>query len=270
MQSYQSILLVPPTYFDIIDVKNPHMKENQGTLDKDKAKLQWLLWFNALQKTGKPIHLLDPLPGAEDMVFCANPSFLYKKICVPSRMRYPSRQKEVKAHVDWFKKNGFEIKDCIPSNMFFEGHGDAIWHPGKFLLWGGVGPRSEKRAYEILQKELQIPIINLNLVSDEFYHLDTCFCPIDEKTLLYFPEAFDTHGKNLIESHFSQRLEVTKEEALKMACNAVVWEKDFFIEKGMSRICVQMKTWGYSVNELDTSEFRKSGGSLFCMKQFIP
>ena len=41
---------------------------------------------------------------------------------------------------------------------------------------------------------LGIPTMPLELTDARFYHLDTCFCPLDEQTAIYYPAAFDDYA----------------------------------------------------------------------------
>ena len=137
-------LLCMPDYYDVIDVKNPHMAGNVGNVDKNKALLQWTGVRDALVKAGTPVRLIPPLEGLEDMVFTANQvlpgrSPTGEKICLLSNMRYPSRKKEVPAFEEWFRARGYHIERLSRSDWLFEGQGDALWHPMRQCLWGGYG-----------------------------------------------------------------------------------------------------------------------------------
>ena len=66
---------------------------------------------------------------------------------------------------------------------------------------------------------------------------------------------------------------VTSSEAdavSRMACNAAVWRsKTAIIQKGATAAAGHMRAMGLDVIEVDTSEFVKSGGSVYCMKQYL-
>ena len=139
----QTVLLCPPEYFEIIDVKNPFMHDQIGRVNHAAAQHQWQELKAAYDRIGIRVETLIPLPGCEDMVFCANPVFVGvnsegRRLCVPSTMKYASRQREVGPAVEWFKSNGYEFQNANPDNLYFEGGGDAIWHPGRALIWGGL------------------------------------------------------------------------------------------------------------------------------------
>ena len=46
--------------------------------------------------------------------------------------------------------------------------------------------------------------------------------------------------------------------------------KHFIVHKGNERTVSELKANGITVIEVDTSQFLKSGGSVFCMKMMLP
>jgi N-dimethylarginine dimethylaminohydrolase len=104
-------------------------------------------------------------------------------------------------------------------------------------------------------------------VCPDFYHLDTAICVLGPDTCMAFMGAFDEEGKALVRAMFAQVLEVTREEAMQFACNACsVDGETVFIQRGISRVNQELIGLGFKVREFDTSEYMKSGGSVFCMK----
>ena len=180
------VLLCPPDHFDVVDVKNAFMRGQK--VDRAKAREQWDALAATFRAIGLAVETLPPTAGCEDMVFCANPSFTGlgaggKKIAVISVMKHASRQREVEGHRAWFLARGYDV---IGSPVLFEGGGDACWHPGKRIIWGGYGQRSVAEVYPFLEEVFGAKALTLELKTD-FYHLDTCFCPLDGKTVLYYP-----------------------------------------------------------------------------------
>ena len=66
-------------------------------------------------------------------------------------------------------------------------------------------------------------MVSLQLIDPRFYHLDTCFAPLQDGSLLYYPAAFDEASLEKIEAVYSKekRLAVQESDALAFACNAV-------------------------------------------------
>ncbi len=211
------------------------------------------------------------------MVFCANQSLPYidtegNKHAIMSIMHADERTDEVPYIEQWYRQNGYEIHHLDPKSITdFEGCGDAIWHTGRRLLWGGYGHRSSVEAYETVSEMLGLPVIALELVDEAFYHLDTCLCVLNETTVLIYPGAFTEEGLRLINSVFGQVITANEYEAkAQFACNATCPDgKHVVIQEGCTDVNKKLRDAGFSVHEVDTSEYLKSGGSVFCMKQLL-
>ncbi len=267
------VLLCPPDHFRVVDVKNPFMEGQIGKVDRRKARRQWDRLKQVLTGLDLRVEAVTPLPDCEDMVFAANQTFVGldesgRRLCVPSRMRHPSRRREVPVFANWFRREGYQVVDLADEDEFFEGGGDAIWHPGRGLIWGGAGPRSQPSIYPRLAKTFGVPALLLELATERFYHLDTCFCPLDEFTALIHPPAFSPRSLKLIRSVFAHVIETTPQEAeTAMACNAAVFpQRRVVIQQGAPRIKRELEAARFEVTEVETGEFLKSGGSVFCMK----
>ncbi|MCB0327489.1 MAG: hypothetical protein KDD52_07715 [Bdellovibrionales bacterium] len=269
----KKFLLCPPEYFKVIDQKNPHMKDQEGKVNYDLAQQQWKKVKKAFAQSYE-VFTVPATESLEDMVFSANPVFVGKdsegeKICVLANMVHPSRRKEVAAFQEWFEQQGYRM--ChIPDGQFFEGYGDALWHPGRRLIWAGHGFRSDSKVYDQLGQIFDSDVVSLKLQHEYFYHLDTCLSPISQSVALYFPGAFDRAGQDLIQTLFSDAIEVPEQEALYgFACNSFGIDQKVFIHQGNTHSCKELEKRGYEVIELDTSEFIKSGGSVSCMKAMV-
>lgn len=280
MESPMRILTCTPDFFEVKDVKNVHMQGNIGKASTEIAKDQWYNIKKIYQKLVEERILLSyselsSLSDAEDMVFAANPAAAWlsssgQKQLVLSNMVHPSRQLEVPLFKDFFQNIGYEIIS-IPSDLSFEGNGDLIAHPTKRLLYGGYGKRTIKSAHEYLAKKIETPIVLLQLVDDRFYHLDTCFHPIDKDTVMVCPEAFDLSSFEIIKMLFKNVIRISAQENaafFALNCNTIVKDakRICVIHYGSTTVYNHLQQLGFQVKEVDTSEFMKSGGSVFCMK----
>jgi N-dimethylarginine dimethylaminohydrolase len=272
----RSILMCPPDHFDVVDVKNPHMEGKLGTVDTGRARAQWEALKRAFEAEGVPVATLPPIEGCEDMVFAANQTFPGidaegRRICILSRMKHASRQREVPGYARWFADHGYQVAEPIPPGCLFEGCGDAIWHPGRRLIWAGYGHRSEREAHTVLAEWFDATVRILRLVDPHFYHLDTCLCPLDERAALYCPDAFEPQGVELLRDGFDELIAVDLDEAVRaLGCNGTALPNGaVVIEQRAERTIARLTAAGYRPVPVDTGEFLKSGGSVFCMKQFV-
>jgi N-dimethylarginine dimethylaminohydrolase len=271
------VLMCAPDHYQILSIKNPYMAREVGGADVKKARRQWEELKDIFDAVGVPVSLIEPAEGLEDMVFCANQSLAGtrpngEKVALLSAMRHPSRRKEVESFERWYKEHGYRVvKLKAGGHATFEGSGDAVWHPGKRLIWGGFGFRSDPEMFDQVAAAFTTPVILLKLVNERFYHLDTCFCPLTPESVLIHPAAFDAASLELILKIFPIVVTANEQDAIaKMACNAaVVHSKTAIIQKGATAVSNHMHALGLGVCEVDTSEFIKSGGSVYCLKQFL-
>lgn len=274
LPSPNQVLLTTPAHFDVQYVINPHMKGNEGSIDRVIARNQWDTLLSAYESLDILTHVLEGGKDLCDMVFCANQTLPY---CLPdgdrgvilSQMFAEQRRKEVSHYATFFEQHGYSvIPDLSDGDLFFEGMGDAIWHPERFLLWGGYGIRTSKEAYESISQRLGVHVLLLSLSDDAFYHLDTCFCALDQETVLIYPGAFDEEGLELIYHLFPIVLEAPEKEARSLfACNAHCPDgSNVLIQQGCIQTNNLLREAGFVPIEVETGEFLKAGGSVFCMK----
>ncbi len=268
------ILMVEPTYFQVEYVINEHMKGHIGTVDPPRARTQWEALASAYRDLGLEVHVLSGVEGLPDLVFCANQTLPWQKPdgskgVVLSRMFAAARQPEVPVIARDFQARGYETLHLdLPESFSFEGMGDALWHPGRFLLWGGYGFRTDRHVYDALSQTLGCPVLALHLEDPVFYHLDTCLCLLDADTALIAPAAFNEEGLALLHGVFGRIIEAPDEEARSgFACNAHCPDgRHVFIQRGNAGAVSRLRAHGFEPIELETGEFMKSGGSVFCMK----
>src|SRR5690242_8784848 len=216
-------LMCPPEYFTVAYIINPWMHGNLRRIDNSVARQQWRSLYDVLADRAT-VRLVHPQPSSPDMVFTANAGLVKGRRFVVSRFRYPERQHEEPYFADWFTDRGYEVS-LMPRDVPFEGAGDALFDraPRTRRLWMAHGHRSIPAARQIIASRLGIEVVVLKLVDERFYHLDTCFCPLEGGWLLYFPGAFDEPSRMLIEKSVpaARRIAVGEEDALAFACNAV-------------------------------------------------
>lgn len=274
MSAPVGVLVCPPTYFDVIDRKNPFMTM-ETPVDRDKAQQQWLTLRQTFEATGLQVHEYAPLQGAEDMVFSANPALAGlnrrgDRVAVASRMKYPSRAIEVPAVVERLTQLGYSVDTTIPPSVFFEGGGDAVWHPGQHVLYAGHGWRSDASSHPVLERVFEAEIVPLRLADERFYHLDTALCAVDSDTALIVEEAFDRVGLAELRHRFKHLVRIDLDEALSMAANAASGaDGSVIIDCAAQKTIATLMSLGYEIIAVETSEFRKSGGSVYCMKQYL-
>ena len=270
----RQVLMATPAHFEVAYVINPHMEGNVGTVDVDEARREWEALRDAYAGIGLDVQTIEGAEGLPDMVFCANQTLPFltpegDRGVLLSQMHAPQRRGEVPYFRAYFSSQGYNVSALPPGvERGFEGMGDALWHPGRRLLWGGYGFRTGLEAYEEAAKMLDTRIVALRLDDPDFYHLDTCLSLLDETTALYAPAAFQAEGLELLRRLIPTLIEAPESEARGLfACNAHCPDaRHVIIQRGCTVTNQRLREAGFEPVEVETGEFLKSGGSVFCMK----
>ena len=265
MTAAANILMCPPHHYDVDYVINPWMEGNIHRSSRDLAEEQW----NQLHKILKDyatVELVTPEKGWPDMVFTANAGLVLGDQVVLSRFFHPERQGEEPYFQKWFEANGYTVH-TLPESLPFEGAGDALFDRAGGWLWAGYGFRSELESHPYLAEWLDIEVVSLRLVDSRFYHLDTCFCPLTDGYLLYYPGAFDDYSNRLIEMRVpaDKRIAINEVDAVVFACNAVNVGRTVVMNQVSDRLKQKMAECKFEVVETPLSEFLKAGGAAKCL-----
>ncbi|MGC9505714.1 TIGR00300 family protein [Baaleninema sp.] len=259
------ILMCPPHHYDVDYVINPWMEGNIHRSSRDRAETQWEGLYKIL-KDHATVDLVEPEKGWPDMVFTANAGLVLGNNVVLSRFYHSERQGEEPHFKRWFENNGFTVHE-LPKDLPFEGAGDALLDRQGRWLWAGYGFRSELDSHPYLAKWLDIEVLSLQLVDDRFYHLDTCFCPLTNGYLLYYPPAFDFYSNRLIEMRVpaEKRIAIEEPDAVNFACNAVNVDDVVVMNQASDNLKARLGDVGFRVIETPLNEFLKAGGAAKCL-----
>ncbi len=277
VERLRRVFLGDPAAFDVVEAINPHMRESTGalcTVDRARARREWEALRDAYRRIGVAVEVLPAPPGLPDFCFTANPSMI---LPLPdgshemwlARMAHASRAGEVAAHRAFAEAQGLTVREMPPRVARFEGTGDGLLHPGRFLLHAGAGARTERSAWRALaDAHPDLDVLVYGLADDRYYHLDTALAPLDETRALVVRSGFDEEGWRLVRTAFPRAFEVPPEEAARFAANAHCPDgKHVLMESGCTRTEAWLRSEGLVPVPLETGEFRKSGGSVFCLKQ---
>ena len=183
-----------------------------------------------------------------------------------SRFFHSERQGEEPHFHKWFDDLGFRVCE-MPLATLFEGEGDALFEADSSRLWAGHGVRTMHSSHHYLQDLWGVEVISLRLVDRRFYHLDTCFCPLTDGYLLYFPAAFDAEANTKIEMRYSKerRIPVREVDALRFACNAINVGRLILVNEISSELSHRLEARGFLVEQVRLTEFLKAGGAAKCL-----
>jgi lysine-ketoglutarate reductase/saccharopine dehydrogenase-like protein (TIGR00300 family) len=254
-----------PDYYDVDYVINPWMEGNIHKSSRDRAVEQWQGLYHLI-KEHAIVDLVTPEKGVPDLVFTANAGLVLGDTAVLSRFYHKERQGEEPYFKAWFESNGFTVHE-LPPELPFEGAGDALFDREGRWLWAGYGFRSELDSHPYLAKWLDVEVLSLRLMDDRFYHLDTCFCPLNNGYLLYYPPAFDAYSNRLIEMRVpaEKRIAIAEHDAVNFACNAVNLDQIVIMNKASTELKQHLTDAGFQVLETPLTEFLKAGGAAKCL-----
>ena len=254
-----------PRLYTVDYVINPWMDGNIGASSQIRAMAQWNRLYNLLTGIAQ-IHLVEPEPGSPDMVFTANAGLIRDDQVVLSSFFHPERQGEEAHFRRWFVHAGYNVID-LPRETPFEGEGDALFSADGTRLWVGHGTRTAHASHATLAALWDVEVTGLHLVDPRFYHLDTCFAPLADGSILYLPEAFDAPSRAAIEAFYApeQRIPVSAPDALRFACNAVNLGRTIVLNQISFELEATLRQRGFHVLQTPLDEFLKAGGAAKCL-----
>jgi len=259
------ILMCPPDYFSVDYVINPWMAGHKEGLNLARSRQQWDALRDAIAECAEVV-TMDAQPELPDMVFTANAGVVYGNKAIASHFMPHERRPEEQHFKTWFRENGFELLD-LDEKIGFEGAGDCLHDRGGEWLWTGHGFRTEIVAHAEIQDFFGLDVVSIRLTDERFYHIDTCFCPMTDGFLMYHPPAFDFDSRVAIESRIPahKRIVVDTLDAGNFACNAVNIGDQVFLNKASEALQASLMQAGFTVHEIEVSEFLKAGGSCKCL-----
>ena len=256
--------MCPPTNYDVVYEINPWM-DVANKPDKNLAKKQWQNLYALYLKLGVEVELIDQPKGLPDMVFTANGGTVYGKTFISGNFRYKERKGEEKHFQNWFKDHGFNVITLNERN-FQGGEGDALFY--KNILYMGYGFRSEKSSHQEMEKILGIKTVSLKLIDPYFYDFDTTFCPVGDRGVLYYPQAYDEESKEIAKS-IENAVPMTKKQASNFVANSVYVDGKLLVGYLDDDLKKKLKKWDVEPILLNMSEFKKAGGGIKCLTLYI-
>jgi N-dimethylarginine dimethylaminohydrolase len=257
----KTVLMCPPTFFDIEYEINEWMDTSNPVIPKKAAKQWQKLYDTYTQKLGWEVELIEPVKGLPDMVFTANGGLVLKDKVVLPRFRYKERQPEAVQFERWFKDAGYQ--NIFMPEHNFEGEGDAFaWHD---MLFAGYPFRSEVKAHHEIAEFLGLKPISLEQINPHFYHLDTALTFINDETAAIYPGAFSDKSLQILHKLVPNVIETSEEDAMVYGLNAMTDGQNILLSDHPHDLIKSYEDMGLKVFSLEMSEFQKSGGGVKCL-----
>lgn len=252
-------LMCRPDHFDVTYRINPWMNPEKPT-SNGLAIAQWEVLHSLLVSLGHHVQTIDAAPGLPDMVFAANGATVVDDKALVARFRHPERDGESQRYVDWFRAQGFtEVHQAQWSN---EGEGDYL--TTRRAILAGNGFRSDPRSQAEAEALFGRPVIGLTLVDPRFYHLDTALAVLDEDEIMYYPAAFTSESRRVLQTLFPDAVLASEADAVVFGLNAVSDGYNVILPEAATGLAAQLRARGFRTHGVDLSELLKAGGSAKC------
>ncbi|MEP6829769.1 MAG: arginine deiminase-related protein [Rhizomicrobium sp.] len=268
-------LMTDARHFGVTYQINPWMRPDAWQADPATLAAAAIKSASALraelEKAGARVEIVAAVEDLPDLVFPANAAIVLDGRALVARFRHPERQGEEAVFRDAFlalKARGLlsEVIE-LPNRVLQEGAGDCIWDADRGFFWAGYGQRSTANSLPAIETVFEQRVVGLELATDRFYHLDTCFCPLAGGRVLYYPPAFTPQSQAIIRTHVRKkdRIEATDEEAGAFCVNAVNIGHHIVMAKAPESLRTKLRELDYSLAEVDLAPFILSGGGAYCM-----
>ncbi len=238
------LLMCSPDYYGIEYEINPWMSRSRQA-DSRLAREQWSRLYRLLRvHLAADIETIAPVPGLPDMVFTANAGLAWDGKFIVSNFRHEVRRGEAARFEAWFSNRGYKVFR-LPEKYCFEGEGDLLKCGDSWFA--GYRTRSDILSHQKVAEIIEQEILSLELTDDWFYHLDTCFCPLSRDRALFYPAAFDSYARQVLENHIPDLIPVSAQEAARFACNAVVVDGKIAMNDGCLKLRKKLESAGFTL-----------------------
>lgn len=251
-----------PDYYDVVYQINPWM-DTANRPDKKRAREQWEQVYKTYIDLGVEVELIQQGEHQPDMVFTANGGTVVNNTFVSGNFRYKERKREEAYFQKWFSEHGYSVKTLT---HFQGGEGDALFYRG--TLYMGYGFRSDVHAHHEMGDLLSVPTVSIKLIDPYFYDFDTTFCPVGDRGVLYFPEAYDEEGQE-IAKQIPNAIPLTKDQAANFVCNSVYVNGKLLVSYLDDDLLKKLKKLDIEPILLDMYEFKKAGGGIKCLTLYL-
>jgi N-dimethylarginine dimethylaminohydrolase len=257
----KEVLMCPPSYFDVEYEINPWM-HCDNPVQKADAAAQWQALHDIYTRgIGWVVHLMPPVAHLPDLVFTANGGLVIGGQVVLPQFRHPERQGEQLHFAAWFRDHGFP--QAVTPRHDFEGEGDALlWND---VLFAGYPWRSDKQSHAALARQFAVEVVSLQLIDARFYHLDTAFTVVDERTVALYAPAFTAESVEAVRKRVPNVILATSDDAEAYGLNAMSDGKHIVLSDRAHGLIQTYRERGLTVWPTPIGEFQKSGGGVKCL-----
>jgi len=248
-----------PEHFTVEYAINPWM-DISVPVDTSRAVAQWERLCEVYRSLGHTVDVVPAVPGLPDMVYAANGATVVDGVAYAARFKYPQRAGEAAAYTAWLEAAGFG--PVRPATVTNEGEGDFLVCGERILA--GTGFRTDLGAHAELAAVTGRPVVTLELVDPQYYHLDTALAVLDDDIVAYYPGAFSADSRRLLEELYPDAIIATDADAAVLGLNAVSDGFHVVLTAAATGLIEKLRERGFDPIGVDLSELLKGGGSVKC------
>lgn len=230
-----------------------------------KAIAQWSELRNTLLDLGFDVIVMPELPSGD--IFISGAGLIYKNDFIESRHDFAERGKDVSFISSWFNEHRFDVQSDSSFNLDTD---NVIFSSDRQHLWFGIHNLNQdiqsKRILDDVFDRYEDLIIRPLEIEKQF-RLRDVFCPLASGELLWYPQAFSTHSKMVIDSWYEGKMiEVSSVDVvLNAACNSISNCDTIIMPLISDELHATLLKRGYDVVQVDVSELIKRGGGCNCL-----
>jgi ornithine--oxo-acid transaminase len=254
--------MCPPDHFGIAYEINPWM-DMANQPDPDLVREQWFHLVSCLREAGASVEFLTPVPSLPDGVFTADIGLIDRNRFITSCFRYAQRQPEAERGANWFRSQNYEVVG-LPLGAGESLESSDICPFGGILL-AGYGFRTTLSAHRAIARLVQNRVLSIEFIDPRLYHLDMCFCPLDDRRALVTPAAWSRRSCKLVEQLVPEPVVLELDEAMTFCANSLVVGKTVIMPSCPPRVGRLLERWGFTICVTPVSEFLKAGGGVHCL-----
>jgi N-dimethylarginine dimethylaminohydrolase len=248
-----------------------------------RASVQFLELYRYLSADALVYVLPTPQTAhLQDQVFTANLGVVLdhvadKNTVIISNFTSEPRRGETQVGVDFFQQMGYKV--WVPPSKF-EGEAE-LKHLYDEVYVGGYGIRSEREAYDWMEKNFEMRVVKLRLTDEYLYHLDCLVFPITKESTIVCTGLFEPEEIAQLEK-VTNIIDVSIDEAYSGICNSLRTSKVVLNSSHLHELKAGTEEYqrelqknrkledvasrfALEVSYFNLSEYHKSGALLSCM-----
>lgn len=107
-------------------------------------------------------------------------------------------------------------------------------------------------------------MISLTLVDPNYYHLDTALSVLDDSTIAYYPAAFSSGSRAVLQRLFPDAITASDDDAAAFGLNATSDGYNVVLPQNATGLARVLRSRDFNPIGVDLSELLKAGGSVKC------